>query len=209
MPTKNAATSSIPSMKRSMRLRLTTTSGVDWASAMMRSAVPWIDFAPLSMRESGRRLQAPLEWDARLRQQRRGADAAVFIAPRLAQARRGRCRSVRRLVLGERLFELLHDGSRIAAGLADVVGPLLLQWLGRLLPFVELRVGDRVDLMPGLGFDLGQTRVLEIRPRIGEFPRSLGGAVVVDDLLLRRRHGRIGARAHQKMERDGVEWRVH
>src|SRR4029453_18787001 len=98
-------------------------------------------------------------------------------------------RSVRRFVLGERLLELLHDGSRIAAGLADVVGPLLLQWLGRLLPFVELRVGDWVDLMPGLGFDLGQAGVLEIRPRIGEFPRPLRGAVVFDYLLLRRGHG--------------------
>src|SRR5207247_7832351 len=66
----------------------------------------------------------------RLRQQRRGAPAAVFIARPLERARRGRCRSVRRLVLGERLLELLHDGIRIAAGLTDVVGPLLLQRFG-------------------------------------------------------------------------------
>src|SRR5499427_1066949 len=108
-------------------------------------------------------------------------------ARRMERARRERRPSVRRLVLGERLLELLHDGSRIAAGLADVLGPLLLQRFGRLLPFLELRVGDRVDLMSWLGFDLGEARVLEIRPRIGEFPRPLGGAVVVDDLLLRRR----------------------
>src|SRR5262249_36582966 len=125
------------------------------------------------MRESGRRLQAPLEWDARLRQQRRGTAAAVFIAPRLAQARRGRCRSVRRLVLGERLLELLHDGSRIAAGLADVVGPLLLQRFGRLLPFLELRVGDRVDLMSGLGFDLSEAPVFDILPPIAYFSPPL------------------------------------
>src|SRR5262249_34964372 len=96
-----------------------------------------------------------------------------------------RRRSVRRLVLGERLFELLHDGSRIAAGLADIVGPLLLQWLRRLLPLVELRVGDWGDLMPGLGLDLCPTRLLGIRPPSGEFTRPPGGAVVVDDLLLR------------------------
>src|SRR5262249_43741895 len=40
---KERGSSSIPSMKRSMRPRLTTRSGFDWASAMMRSAVPWID----------------------------------------------------------------------------------------------------------------------------------------------------------------------
>src|SRR6185437_11911145 len=56
-------------------------------------------------------------------------------------------RSVRRLVLRERLLELLHDGIRIAAGLADIVGPLLLQRLGRLLPLAQLGVGNGVDLM--------------------------------------------------------------
>src|SRR4029453_10125581 len=43
-------------------------------------------------------------------------------------------RSVRRFVLSERLLELLHDGVGIAAGLAHVVDPLLLQWLGRFAP---------------------------------------------------------------------------
>src|SRR6266545_2730790 len=38
--------------------------------------------------------------------------------------------SVRRLMLSERLFELLHDGVGIAAGLAYVVEPLLLQRFG-------------------------------------------------------------------------------
>src|SRR5262245_16887282 len=205
MPTKNAASSSIPSMKRSMRSRLTTRSGFDWSSAMMRSAIPWSDICAAGGGDFRRRSGGmPIG----------GSTGAALLPPpssarRAERARREIRRSVRRLVLGERLLELLHDGIRIAAGLADVVGPLLLQWLGRLLPFVELRVGDRVDVMPGLGFDLGQTRVLEIRPRIGEFPRPLGGAVVVDDLLLRRRHGRIGARAHQPLERDGVERRVH
>jgi hypothetical protein len=93
--------------------------------------------------------------------------------------------SVRGFVLSERLLELLHDGVGIAAGLAHVVDPLLLQRLGRLPPFLELRVGDRIDLVARLGLDLGQPRVLEIRPWVGEFPGPLGGAVVVDDFLLR------------------------
>src|SRR5262245_47959328 len=87
--------------------------------------------------------------------------------------------------------------------------PVLLQRLARLLPFVELRRSDRVDLVPGLGFDFRQPRVLEIRPRVGEFASPFGGAVVVDHLFLRRRHGGIGARAHQPLKRDGVERRVH
>src|SRR5262249_19245596 len=124
MPTKNAASSSIPSMKRSMRLRLTTTSGLDWAAAMTGSAIPQIDVCA-DVRESGRRLQASLGGVPVCAGS--GGATAVFIARPVARARRGRCRSVRRLVLGERLLELLHDGIRIAAGLADVVGPLLLQ----------------------------------------------------------------------------------
>src|SRR3954471_24108246 len=58
-----------------------------------------------------------------------------------------RRRSVRRLVLRERLLELLHDGIRITAGLADIVGPLLLQRLGRLLPFARVSVGDGGELL--------------------------------------------------------------
>src|SRR6516162_6731337 len=145
MPTKNAASSSIPSMKRSMWLRLTTTSGLDWVAAMTGSAIPQIDVCDDEHARERAATASAARAGACLRKPRQGADAAVFIAPGLARARRGRCRSVRRLVLGERLLELLHDGSRIAAGLADVVGPLLLQRLGRPLPFVELRIGDRVD----------------------------------------------------------------
>ena len=37
--------------------------------------------------------------------------------------------SIPRLVLGERLLELLHDGVGIATGLAHILGPLLLQRL--------------------------------------------------------------------------------
>src|SRR6516225_11427754 len=182
MPTKNAGSSSIPSMKRSMRPRLTTTSGFDWAAAMTGSAIPQIDVCADQHARERAATASAARAGGRLRKQRRSAPAAVFTARRLERARRGRCRSVRRLVLGERLLELLHDGIRIATGLADVVGPLLLQRLGRLLPFVELRVSDRVDLVRGLGFHLGQSGVLEIRPGIGEFTRPLSGAVVVDDL---------------------------
>src|SRR4029077_16981670 len=93
MPTKNAASSSIPSMKRSIRLTRLT---------------PGAEFV-----------------------------SGVGMMPHV---------SVCGLVLSERLFELLHDGVGIAAGLAHVVDPLLLQRLGRLLPFLELRASDRIDL---------------------------------------------------------------
>src|SRR5215472_5709353 len=146
MPTKNAASSSIPSMKRSMRLRLTTTSGLDWVAAMSGSAIPQIDVCADQHAREWAPTASAARAGARLCKQRRGR-RRFHRATACARRGGGRCRSVRRLVLGERLLELLHDGIRIAAGLADVVGPLLLQRLGRLLPFVELRVGDRVDLM--------------------------------------------------------------
>src|ERR1044072_1306892 len=105
MPTKNAASSSIPSMKRSIRLARLT--------------------------------------------RRTGFASVAGIMPRA---------SVRGLVLSERLLELLHDGVGVAAGLARVVDPLLLQRLGRLLPFLELCLGNRIDLVARLGFDLRQPR---------------------------------------------------
>src|SRR6476619_6454811 len=135
MPTKNAARSSIPSMKRSIRLaRLTPSAGFTSVAGMM---------------------------------------------PRV---------SVRGLILSERLLELFHDGAGIAAGLAHVVDPLLLQRLGRLLPFLELRASDRIDLVARLGLHLGQPRVLEIRPWVSEFPGPLGGAIVIKEYILPRQH---------------------
>src|ERR1700741_325140 len=114
MPTKNAASSSIPSMKRSIRLT-----------------------------------------------RRAGFTSVAGMMPRV---------SVRGLVLSERLLELFHNGAGVAAGLAHVVAPLLLQRLGRFLPFLELRASDRIDLVARLGLHLGQPRVFEIRPWVGEFP---------------------------------------
>src|SRR5262249_54311243 len=73
--------------------------------------------------------------------------------------------SIRGLVLGERVLELLHDRVGIAAGLADAVAPLFRERLGRLLPFAKLRVGDGVDLVAGLGAHLGDAGVLEVGPR--------------------------------------------
>src|SRR5262245_28391070 len=76
------------------------------------------------------------------------------------------CRSIRGLVLSERCLELLHDGVRISAGLLDVVDPLLLQRFGRLLPFIELRVGDGEDLVSRQRLHFLQAGALVIRPRI-------------------------------------------
>src|SRR2546429_8995932 len=137
-------------MKRSMRPRMTTTSGFDWAAAMTGSAIPQIDVRAGQHARERAATASAARASGRLRKQRRDAPSAVFIARRLERARRGRCRSVRRLVLGEQLLELLHDGVRIATGLADVVGPLLLQWLGRLLPFVGLRPADPRNPKPKL-----------------------------------------------------------
>src|SRR5215475_2284003 len=119
-----------------------------------------------------------------------------------------RC-SITRLVLLKRSLQLLEHGVGVVARLAHAVGPLLVQRLGRLLPLVELRRRDRVDLVSRLGLQLGQAGALEVGPRIGEPPGPLGGAVVVDHLLLRRRHALIGALVHEPLERDGVERRVH
>src|SRR5262245_32657643 len=77
--------------------------------------------------------------------------------------------SIGRLVLLESRLQLLHDRVRITAGLAHVVRPHLTQRLRRLLPFVKLLVGDRVDLAAWHRFHLGNTRVLEIAPRVGKF----------------------------------------
>src|SRR5436853_978578 len=63
--------------------------------------------------------------------------------------------SIRRLVLRQRRGQVLHDGVGIATRLLDVIGPGLVQRLGRLLPFGKLRVGDRVDFMPRLPLQLG------------------------------------------------------
>ncbi len=117
--------------------------------------------------------------------------------------------SVRRLVLVERCLELFHDGVGIAAALAHVVGPLPAQRLGRGFPLGKLRVADGVDLVARLGLHLGEAGMLEIDPGIGELAGPLGGAVIVDHLLLRRRHRGVGARAHQPLEHHGRERRVH
>src|SRR5262245_18535979 len=94
--------------------------------------------------------------------------------------------SIGRLVLLQSLFQLLHDGAGIAARLAHVVRPHLVQRLGRLLPLVELFVGNRIDLASWHRLHLGEAGVLEVAPRVGELARPFGGAMIVDHLLLCR-----------------------
>src|SRR5262249_11075876 len=119
MPTKIAATSSMPSMKRSMALRgrgAGASGGViaGAASAMLRS----------------------------------DNVTAAKMRCRPFQVRIGEAPgSIRRLVLGQLRLQLLEDRVRITAGPLDVVGPGLLQRLGRLAPFGELFRRDRVDLV--------------------------------------------------------------
>src|SRR5947199_366523 len=77
---------------------------------------------------------------------------------------RSRCASIRSLVLGKRGGEVLPDRVGVAAGLLHVVGPFLPERLGRLLPLVELRAGDGVDLMARHRLDLLKAGAFEIGP---------------------------------------------
>src|SRR5262245_47733890 len=87
--------------------------------------------------------------------------------------------SVRRAELRQRRLELLHDRVRIAAALADVVGPGLEQRLRRLAPLGELLRRDRIDLVRAVGLELGDAGVLEVGPRTADLARPFGRAVIV------------------------------
>src|SRR5262245_56043589 len=86
----------------------------------------------------------PCTWRCRRHGDGGGNPAAVGLLAhdRLKTAFSRAPRSVRRLVLRQRLVELFHDRVGVTAGLAHIVVPLLAQRLGRGLPLGELRVGD-------------------------------------------------------------------
>src|SRR5256885_633790 len=132
MPTKNAAISSIPSMKRSIALRLRGAG--DGAVTIEASA-------------------AVMTW--RVPSQRNGGDPPRRHRHPIAS------RSICRLVFGQHRLEVLHHGIRIAATLLHPVGPRGDHRLGRLLPLGELCVGQRVDLMAFV-LELLDAGVLEI-----------------------------------------------
>src|SRR5262249_45840206 len=180
-------------MKTSAATMPTNMAAVISIASMMRS---------MTLRGAGdvlSRVTCPLTRPSPRREEgaRRASDCVSVLTPR-------RC-SIARLVLLERSLQLLEHRVRVVARLAHAVGPLLVQRFGRLLPLVELRRRDRVDLVSRLRLQLGQAGALVVGPRIGEPPGPLGGAVVVDDLLLRRRHAAVGVLVHEPLERDGVE----
>src|SRR3569833_4720327 len=113
--------------------------------------------------------------------------------------------SVGGLVLDEVGLELLHRRVRIDAGLLDVVGPGLLERRGGLLPFAKLRWSELVDLVAGLSLDLGDAGVFEVGPGTRDLQRPLDGAVVVDRLLLLRRHRVVGVLVENEGESDREE----
>src|SRR5713101_5418953 len=96
--------------------------------------------------------------------------------------------SIPRIVFRELVLELLHGGGRIDADLADVVGPGLFQRLGGLFPLRELSLGERIDIVACLSLYLGNAVMLEFAPRRADLAGDVRGAIVVDRLLLRRRH---------------------
>src|SRR5262245_13537168 len=174
MPTKIAATSSIPSMKRSMALRA---GGSGAASG--GSIAAWVSALAIVYAD-GVHVDAYAD---------RGMPGDPHPIPPPCRVRRRRnARSVGRVVLCERRLELLHDRIRIAAGLADVVRPGLLQRLCGLAPFGKLVGGDRVDLVRAVGLELGDAGMLEVGPWPADLAGPLGRAVIVDHLLLARRH---------------------
>src|SRR6266403_2864608 len=96
--------------------------------------------------------------------------------------------SISRIVFRELVLEFLHGRNRIDTHLADIVGPGLLQWLGGLLPLGELSLGERINVVACLGLYLGNAVMLELAPRPAALAGDLGGAIVVDRLLLPGRH---------------------
>src|SRR5215510_7053543 len=128
MPTKNAAISSMPSMNRSIALRLR---GEGEPASFRATSVSPRTFSATAI--SG--------W-------RSGAARARHKKVEAAQLRRRRAAIVseRSLVSGEFVSELFHDRVGVAAGLPHIVGPFLRKRLCSFSPFPDLLGRKRVDL---------------------------------------------------------------
>src|SRR5438552_2247465 len=141
-PTKTAATHSIISMKRSMRLRTARPFGFYPSPSSGRAG-----WGASTSSVPGERPHPTLPEDGE-------GEATSRRTPNLGPA------SIPRVMLRKLVLELLHGGGRIDADLADIVGPALLQRLGRLLPLRQLIVREPVHVMARLGFHLGDALVL-------------------------------------------------
>src|SRR5262245_6973461 len=191
MPTKNAAMSSMPSMNRSIALRLR--GGGEPASFRATSASPRT-FSATTI--SGWRKPGSLRPARKVK---------------AAQPRRGRTavKSERSLVFGELVLELFHDRVGIAAAFSHIVGPFLLERLCSFFPFRDLCRRKRIDFVASLGLDLGYARVLEVGPRCRDLAGPFVIAVIVDRLFLPRRHLVVFVFVEHKYEGRHVQGNVH
>src|SRR5580692_4627425 len=144
MPTKKAAINSMPSMNMSIALRGGTSCG---------SGIPETGVSASDMRASSRcnqlspaRGRAPRSGGGgSARASRRTSPPAALRAATLPLAGEGEG-SKAGVVLGQRRLQLFPDRVGIAAGLLHVGRPFLFERLGRLFPFVELRIRNLIDL---------------------------------------------------------------
>src|SRR3954470_22654218 len=140
IPTKNAATSSMKSIKRSMMLRLRGAAGKPTAES--RPPPDMIDLFRCQPKRGNAELSrrtAIKTAAAKARRRRLGGP------PRL---------SIRRIVLRQGRLEVLHDSVRIAAGLLHALGPCRRHRLGGFFPFGKLLSCQRIDVV-AFGLELG------------------------------------------------------
>src|SRR6266852_9557431 len=159
MPTKIAASSSIASMNRSMRLRR----GGKLPPRALGSAT-------VSLTQAG---------------------------------------LVRRLVLGQIGLERGQRLVGIDAGALGALGPLRGQRRRRLAPGGELLGGELIDLVSRFFLDLGAAGHFPFGPGRGDLLGPGGVAVIVDHLLLRRRHRVVFRLVQHPDEGRDVERRIH
>ncbi len=99
--------------------------------------------------------------------------------------------------------------SAIAAGLFHRRGPAIVQRLHRLLPLGELLGRQLIDLVAGQRLHLDAAVGLEFGPGIGDLGSPFRRAVIVDDLLLRRRQRIIFVQIDVVGEYRRIERHVH
>src|SRR4029077_12447792 len=197
-PTNDAAISSIPSMKRSMLLRGGATSPI---------ALPAISSLLASASDSAMLLSNTFLAEGLVPEEAgTNTDGRAPPARPTRQLRRSRephqnHRSERRLVLVQSGAQFLQHHVGITPRLAHAVGPGLVDRFARCLPFLELLGGHGNDFVPGAIPELVDACRFEISPRIGKAGGPIVGAVIVDHLFLRSRHGFVDARIHDPLER--------
>src|ERR1700730_13009372 len=205
MPTKIAASSSIASMNRSMRLRRL---GARCPGAVVRASLvtpfapppggeDWGEAGSASARTSARSLgvdgvrpsmaAAPPSRPHPSRPKGRRRSRIEMRDDRRGPAGEVARRSISRLVFAEFRLELAEHGVGVlVSDLARAVGPGLGQRLCRLAPQAELLGHDGIALGARLSLDLLAARGFPLGPGRGQLYRPSRCAVVVGGPLLRR-----------------------